>query len=667
MSLPARGTLPTRPRSAARSTYRAAVLGLLLAVLVPMIIAGVPKAAAEPPRLQPPEDFVAGLRPGHPRLMVDDAGLARIEQQVASSELAAGLYRQLITEADRMLTLPVSVYEFPDGRTLLQVTREVQRRSVFLSLAYRLTGDEGYAARAYQELEAVAGFPDWNPESWLSVAELLHAYAVGYDWLHGYLTDDQRAVVRNAMIEFGLNEAKIAYDTSDSWTESTTNWNIVCNSGVIMAALAVGDEVPELADELLHRAYASLPVALAEYGPDGGYPEGTTYWGYATRFLVSALSSLETAIGDDYGISDAPGLDVTVDFSMQLTGTSGQLFNYADSLTQVKTRGGSAATYWLAHRYQQPGYAWWADEGASRAQASALPPLHLMWLGMIAPEDPGSSGLPLDKVFRRAHVQTMRGGWDADALFVGFRTGDNTANHGDLDVGTFVLDALGSRWAMELGRDDYGLPGYFDTGEDGSRWTYYRKRAEGQNTLVLNPGAGPDQSLAATGTIVRTGGDPGTAFSVADLSEAYADRGVTRWRRGIAAVDGRSRVVVQDEVAGRTPVRWHWFMHTNAEITIADDGRTALLTLKGKQLWARLLDGPAGARFSAADAAPLPTSPNPSGQNPNDGIRKLVVTGDPARHFRLAVLLEPLPTGQPVEPPAVIPLAGWTLQSLGRP
>src|SRR5690606_39245992 len=207
---------------------------------------------------------------------------------------------------------------------------------------------------------AVAGFPDWNPESWLSVAELLHAYAVGYDWLHGYLTDDQRAVVRNAMIEFGLNEAKIAYDTSDSWTESTTNWNIVCNSGVIMAALAVGDEVPELADELLHRAYASLPVALAEYGPDGGYPEGTTYWGYATRFLVSALSSLETAIGDDYGISDAPGLDVTVDFSMQLTGTSGQLFNYADSLTQVKTRGGSAATYWLAHRYQQPGYAWWA-------------------------------------------------------------------------------------------------------------------------------------------------------------------------------------------------------------------------------------------------------------------------------------------------------------------
>ncbi len=651
----------------ARRPNRLAITGLVLAVLVPMIIGGVPKAAAAPPELHPPDDIVGEILPGHPRLMVDAAGLTRIQQQVASSELAAGLHQQLITEADRMITLPVSVYEFPDGRTLLQVTREVQRRSVFLSLTYRLTGEERYAARAYQELEAVAEFPDWNPESWLSVGELLYAYAVGYDWLHDYLSDDQRAVLRNAMIEFGLNEAKIAYDTSNSWTQSTTNWNIVCNGGVIMAALAIGDEVPELANELLHRAYESLPTALEEYGPDGGYPEGTTYWGYATRFLVSALSSLETAIGDDYGISDVPGLDTTVDFSLQLTGSSGQLFNYADSLTQVKTRGGSAATYWLAHRYNEPGYAWWADQGASRVLPSALPPLHLMWLGMIDPEDPGTSGLPLDKVFERAHVQTMRSGWDPDATFVGFRNGDNAANHGDLDMGTFVLDALGVRWAMETGRDDYGLPGYFDTGQDGLRWTYYRKRAEGQNTLVLNPGAGPDQRLGATGTIDRTGGNAGTAFSVADLSEANADRGVIRWKRGIAMINDRSRVVVQDEVAGRTPITAYWFMHTNAAITLAADGRTAKLTLNGRRMQARLLDGPAGAKFSIMDAKPLPTSPNPSGQNPNAGIRKLAVTADPARHFRLSVLLEPLPTGQPADPPVVTPLAGWTLESLDRP
>ncbi|MFC7623188.1 discoidin domain-containing protein [Microlunatus sp. GCM10028923] len=644
--------------------HRSMITLLILAVLLPMIITA-PRAAAEPPTLNPPEDVVAAIKPGHPRLMVDAAGLARIEQQVASSELAAGLKQQLITEANRMLTLPVSVYEFPDGRTLLLVTREVQRRSVFLSLAYRLTGDERYAARAYQEFAAVAQFPDWNPVSWLSVAELLYAYAVGYDWLHDYLSADQRAVMRTAMIEFGLNEAKIAYDSSVSWTRTTSNWNIVCNGGVIMAALAIGDETPALANELLHRAYDSLPVALAEYGPDGGYPEGTTYWGYATRFLASTLSSLETAIGDDYGISDAPGLDTTVDFSLQLTGSSGQAFNYADASTG--TPGGPPATYWLAQRYQQPAYAWWADQGADRASANALPPLHLMWLGMIESEDPGAGGLPLDKAFERAHVETMRSGWDPSATYVGFRPGDNAANHGDLDMGTFVLDALGVRWAMELGTDSYSLPGYFDTKPDGQRWTYYRKRAEGQNTLVLNPGAAADQSTVASGTTIRRAGNAAAAFSIADLSEAYSDRGVTSWQRGIAEIDGRSRVVVQDEVSGPAPITPYWFMHTSAAITVAADGTTANLTLNGKQLQARLLDGPAGAKFSIMDAKPLPTSPNPSGQNPNTNLRKLVVTADPASAFRLSVLLEPLPTGEPADPPAVTDLADWSLPTVGAP
>jgi len=601
--------------------------------------------------------------------MVDAAGLERIEQQVASSELAATLQQKLLGWADLRLTQPVSTYEFPDGRTLLLVTREVQRRSVMLSLAHRLTGDERYAARAYAELEAAAQFPDWNPESWLSVAELLYAFAVGYDWLYDYLTDDQRTVVREAMVNHGLNQATVAYDRREWWVDSTTNWNVVCNSGVIVAALAVGHDEPELANALLHRAYGSLANGLSAYGPDGGYPEGSTYWAYATRFLVSALSSLDTAIGDDYGVADAPGLDVTVDFSMQLCGTSGQQFNYADAVTAVRTRGGPAAAYWLAKRYDQPAYAWWADEGASRVPDDALPPLHLMWMGLIPPEDPRDSGLPLDKVFIRANVQTMRGGWESNDVFVGFRAGDNAANHGDLDMGTFVLDALGSRWAVELGRDDYGLPGYFNVAPDGERWTYYRKRAEGQNTLVLNPGAGPDQQLGATGRIVRTGGNADVAYTVAELSAAYADRGVSSWRRGIALIDGRSRVLVQDEASGEDPLTAYWFMHMHPSVVvdISADGRSAMLTLSRKLMLARLVDGPEGAQFSVTAAQPLSTSPNPPGQNPNTDQRKLTVALDGTERFRLAVLLEPLPAGHEAAPPPVVTdLAAWRLSTLSR-
>ena len=118
--------------------------------------------------------------------------------------------------------------------------------------------------------------------------------------------------------------------------------------------------------------------------------------------------------------------------------------------------------------------------------------LDLLWYEP-AGTSPKAAGLPLDKYFRGAEVAVMRSDWEnPQALFVGFKAGDNKANHSHLDLGSFVFDAAGARWAMDLGADDYNLPGYFGK----QRWDYYRLRAEGQNTLVINPGPGPDQDPA---------------------------------------------------------------------------------------------------------------------------------------------------------------------------
>ena len=54
---------------------------------------------------------------------------------------------------------------------------------------------------------------------------------------------------------------------------------------------------------------------------------------------------------------------------------------------------------------------------------------------------------PRDAIFRGVEVATLRSEWESrDAVFVGFKAGDNKANHSHLDLGTFVLDALGKRW-----------------------------------------------------------------------------------------------------------------------------------------------------------------------------------------------------------------------------
>ena len=144
--------------------------------------------------------------------------------------------------------------------------------------------------------------------------------------------------------------------------------------------------------------------------------------------------------------------------------------------------------FWLAREFNQPVCAWY-----ERRATTTRPPWTCSGSTRRA-TSPKAAGLPLDKYFRGAEVAVLRSDWDnPKALFVGFKAGDNKANHSHLDLGSFVFDAAGARWAMDLGADDYNLPGYFGA----QRWNYYRLRAEGQNTLVINPDRGPDQDPAA--------------------------------------------------------------------------------------------------------------------------------------------------------------------------
>ena len=72
---------------------------------------------------------------------------------------------------------------------------------------------------------------------------------------------------------------------------------LVCNGGLVVAALAVADDEPELARCVLENALNSAPLALATYAPDGGWLEGPSYWKYATCYAVAMMAALVSATG----------------------------------------------------------------------------------------------------------------------------------------------------------------------------------------------------------------------------------------------------------------------------------------------------------------------------------------------------------------------------------
>ena len=192
------------------------------------------------------------------------------------------------------------------------------------------------------------------------------------------------------------------------------------------------------------------------------------------------------------------------------------------------------------------------------------------------------------------------------------------------------------------------------------RWTYYRLRAEGHNTLVINPSSGNDQTVGAKPPVILYTSEPNAERSavVADLTSAY---GVSKVLRGVQLFHNRRWAMVQDEIQAAAPANVWWFMHINSSTiaTVDTNGTSVMLTQGTDRLWVTLLSG--GAAFAISNAVPLPTSPNPSGQNANTGIRKLALHFTNVTSTTLAVMMVPLIPGAnpPTNLPALIPLSDW--------
>lgn len=579
----------------------------------------------------------------HPRLLLTDIRLQELKAQHETDETLQRFVRDVARQADDYARQPMLQRELI-GPRLLHVSRAALQRVYALAFMYRWTGEVRYADKAIENLRAVCAFSDWNPSHFLDVAEMTHAVGIGYDWLYGYMDAATRDEIRMGLIRHGLEPGLIAYRTH--WfPRSEYNWNQVCNGGLIVGALAVAETDPRYADGIIAGAIESLPRALASYAPDGVWMEGPGYWHYATSYTAYGLAALQTALGTDFGLSDAPGLAVTGYLPIFASGPNGLYLNFADVGSKSR-RGPMGCMFWLARRYGDANLADAEHEMLKLGRASVE---HVIWY--VPPSGNYYRPEELDRLFRGdVPVAVLRSGWgDRRALFVGVKGGFNQVNHGHLDLGNFELDALAQRWALDLGSDDYNLPGYWDGGAGGQRWSYYRLNSQSHNVLLINNRGQRVEGVAREMRLVTAAHDAGVVIDLSDAYRGMAERVV----RGVALVGGRRAVLVQDEITLAQSADVAWGMTTEAEIAILADG-SAELTLQSEKLRARVLS-PAGAAFGVESAEQEPP------QLRNRGVRRLVVrlaaaSGD----MRIAVLLAPeWPDGRVVTDAVLTPLAAW--------
>ena len=587
---------------------------------------------------------LSSLEAKHPRLMLKEVDLGRLRASYPDDPALQKIWADVQKDADRYLNRRALVYE-KIGPRLLNVSRDCLGRIYALALAYRWTGEEKYAAKARENLLQVCAFPDWNPSHFLDTAEMSHAVGIGYDWLYSYLDEGTRGQIRAALIEKGLKPGLEVYEKDGWWVQSEYNWNQVCNGGMIIGALAIAETDPSYAERIIPAAVKSLPRALKSYGPDGAWGEGPGYWSYATHYTAYALTALDTALGNTFGLLEIDGLSKAGAFPIYMAGPTGLYLNFAD-VGERSAHRPMPCMFWLARTFHNPLYAWSEHEQITNRPASAG---HLVWYTARPPAR--AARRQLDACFKGpVEVVTMRSAWDdPNALFLGVKAGYNQVNHGHLDLGNFELDALGVRWARDLGSDNYNMPGYWEMNRGGQRWSYYRLNSASHSVPMLG---GKDQDPLATSKFTKVQINNDRPAVLVELTEAYKDFAQSV-SRGVAAIEGRRAMLVQDEISLKAPCELAWGVTTDAQIDI-EEGSRAVLSLKGRKLVARLLS-PKEAKFTVESAEQQPP------QEKNAGVRRLMVRLPQASgEVRVAVLFSPLwKDGKAVDVTEIKPLANW--------
>lgn len=589
----------------------------------------------------------------HPRLFVTGDQLHALRHPFPAGSLKGAVADSVVREAKDLLgRSPIT--RTLEGRRLLGQSRRCVERVIVLATAFHLTGEDRFAKRCEQEMLAAASFSDWNPSHFLDVGEMTLALAVGYDWLFDQLSPAIRATIREAIIEKGV---KLPFETRHKgWVRARNNWGQVCHGGLTAGALAVLEDEPGLAARTVHNALMNVTVSMAAFAPNGSYPEGPGYWSYGTTYNIVLIAALESALGSDYGLSQAPGFDLTGQYPAMVTGPSGATFNYADG---GSGRGPEPALFWFARKYDRPDWIYEEFDLLRKKLSSGgrFLPLTLFWMDEAAPA--AKLNMPLHW-YSDGHVPVSvhRSSWtDPNRVFLGFKGGSPSANHGQMDTGSFVLDADGVRWALDLGAEGYhGIESrgmnLWSSAQNSDRWTIFRQMNLGHNTLVID---GQLQKAAAFGKFTRFSDDPAFPHSVIDLSDVYEGQAKSV-SRGVALLPSRC-VLIQDELTGLRPgakVRWGMVTPGKPGVTGTRDIR---LEQAGQTLDLSILS-PGNVAWETCDTA----KPRNEWDSPNRGtvMVQFEAVAPADGNLKLTVLAVP---GSAVRPVAAEvkpgPLANW--------
>ena len=197
-----------------------------------------------------------------PRLFFTAERIKRLRERTAEDDIFKEAHDKLLERADRLLDARLVSKESAEGGSgqhgnYGRPSGQIRDMGPALGLAYQMTGDKRYAEKLrdalihYGSLSRWAGDahhdPPWHSE--LNTARFCYGYAVGYDSIYDFLSEDERTTIAGAMVRLGI------LPTLDDWVLGEKrihaldsmghNWWSVCVSMAGLAALSLTGDHPQ--------------------------------------------------------------------------------------------------------------------------------------------------------------------------------------------------------------------------------------------------------------------------------------------------------------------------------------------------------------------------------------------------------------------------------------
>ncbi|MBC8767178.1 heparinase II/III family protein [Arenibacter sp. BSSL-BM3] len=522
------------------------------------------------------------LKKAGPKLVLNPKIEKNLIKKLKTDPVVRNLYKAIQANAVEIQKEPLLIREL-EGRRLLHVSREMLYRINILGMVYRIEKDPVILARIDEELKAVCNFSDWNPSHYLDVAEMSMAVAFGIDWAGEALPSSTVELAKVSLIEKGI---KPSYNEKGNtgWVGGNNNWNQVCHGGMIAAAIVTADKDPELAARTISRALDSIPQALVSYGPDGIYPEGSTYWSYGTSFTVFTAAMFESAFDTDFGLSEFPAFLESANFRLLCNAPSGWYYNFADC-GDKRSEQGDITLAWFASKTGNKAF---FEEDRFLAPAEGMGKLArnagagLVWVSQFKEKDDQKTPLAWKGDGDNPIVIFKSVANDPHQYYFGGKGGRGTVNHGNMDGGSFIFELNGVRWSIDAGNQNYHnleKTGFdlWHRCQECERWSLLTKNNFGHSTLTVNNQHHEVDGMAFF-TDFKDGDQPEATI---DLSAAFEGQLKSAQRRFVK--DSPTSLLIEDSlVASDSTQLVTWQMLTVADVEIVKGG--AILRQDGKQL-----------------------------------------------------------------------------------